>query len=260
MIDIDRILEGIKSTTLSPTIHFFEILESTNDHAKELIAEDAVEGTIVVVDQQTHGRGRQDNTWYSPIGGTYFSIVLKPKLSFEQAPLISLLVACAIARAIRGLHNIDVVLKWPNDIQVGDLKLGGILSESVMKGNAIHGLAIGIGINQNVEVNTFPPEIKDKSTSILNEIDHATSIEDLVAHIFNEIDLRVRRVEVESSYKAVISEWNSLNATIGRNVIVHNDGPEIRGKATRIVQDGALIVTTEEGEEIKVQTGSISHL
>ncbi|MHA2191035.1 MAG: biotin--[acetyl-CoA-carboxylase] ligase [Candidatus Thorarchaeota archaeon] len=260
MVDVDRIVNGIKSTNLSPTILYFENLESTNDRAKDLIAEAAVEGTVVVVDQQTHGRGRQDNTWYSPVGGTYFSIVLKPKLSFEQTPLISLLVACAIARAIRGLYSIDVVLKWPNDIQVGDMKLGGILSESVMKGSTILGLAIGIGINQNVDVSAFPSDIKDKSTSILNEVGHTTSIEDLVAHIFNEIDSRISRVEEESSYEAVISEWNSLNATIGRRVLVHNDGPDIKGKAARIEQDGALIVTTEEGKEIKVQTGSISHL
>ncbi|MHA1957915.1 MAG: biotin--[acetyl-CoA-carboxylase] ligase [Candidatus Thorarchaeota archaeon] len=105
MIEVDRILEGIKSKTLSPAILFFEILESTNDYAKDLIAEDVVEGTIVIVDQQTRGRGRQDRSWHSPVGGTYFSIVLKPKLSFEQIPLISLLVACAIAKAIKGLHN-----------------------------------------------------------------------------------------------------------------------------------------------------------
>jgi BirA family biotin operon repressor/biotin-[acetyl-CoA-carboxylase] ligase len=80
-----------------------------------------------------------------------------------------------------------VVLKWPNDIQVGELKLGGILSESVMKGNAILGLAIGIGINQNVNVSTFPPEIRSKSTSILNEVGHATSLEDLVANIFRRL-------------------------------------------------------------------------
>ncbi|MHA2361780.1 MAG: biotin--[acetyl-CoA-carboxylase] ligase, partial [Candidatus Thorarchaeota archaeon] len=232
MIEVDRILEGIKSKTLSPAILFFEILESTNDYAKDLIAEDVVEGTIVIVDQQTRGRGRQDRSWHSPVGGTYFSIVLKPKLSFEQIPLISLLVACAIAKAIKGLHNIDVVLKWPNDIQVGELKLGGILSESVMKGNAILGLAIGIGINQNVNVSTFPPEIRSKSTSILNEVGHATSLEDLVANIFNEIDSRICRVEAESSYKAVISEWTSLNSTIGRKVIVHDDGSDTRGKAT----------------------------
>ncbi|MHA2191740.1 MAG: biotin--[acetyl-CoA-carboxylase] ligase [Candidatus Thorarchaeota archaeon] len=260
MVDVDRIVNGIKSTYLSPSILFFEIIESTNDHTKDLIAEDSVEGTLVIVDQQSHGRGRQDHTWYSPAGGAYFSIVLKPKLSFDQTPLISLLVACAIARAIRGLYNIDVVLKWPNDIQVGELKLGGILSESVMRGNAILGLAIGIGINQNVEVSTFPLDIKDKSTSILNEVGHETSIEDLIAHIFNEIDSRIRRVEADSSYEAVISEWISLNATIGRNVLVHDDGPDFRGKATRVEQDGSLIVTTEEGKEIKVLTGSISHL
>ena len=102
---------------------------STNTEAKNLFTQGETEGLIVVAKSQSSGRGRKDRPWLSPIGGLYFSIILKPRLGNENTPLLGLLAACAVSRGLTTLGVKNVGLKWPNDVLIGQSKISGILSE-----------------------------------------------------------------------------------------------------------------------------------
>ena len=232
---------------------------STNTEAKNLIIEGETEGLIVIAKRQTAGRGRKERPWLSPIGGLYFSIVLRPRLGTENAPLLGLLGACAVSRSLNGLGVSRVGLKWPNDVLIGRSKIAGILSEAVYIGDDPAGVAIGIGVNQNCPVSDMPPGLQWPTTSVIDEIGEETSIEALLCSIVNEIDSLLQVVERDSSFAAVLDEWREVSSTLGARVRIHEDGMTTDGVAKDIGSDGALIVETEDGL-VNVLLGDVSHL
>ena len=144
----------------------YERIESTNDKALELLESGEPEGTLVVADEQTRGRGRRGRTWHSPPGlGLYVSLVLRPSLPAAHAPLVSVALAVAAAASIRRLGCAAVCLKWPNDLLVGERKIGGILAEA--RGDpARAGLVVGLGVNVNHAAADIPEALREISTSL----------------------------------------------------------------------------------------------
>lgn len=232
---------------------------STNTEAKSLFAQGETEGLIVIARTQTAGRGRKDRPWLSPIGGLYFSIVLSPRLGAENAPLLGLLGACAVARSLKALGIKNVGLKWPNDVLIGQSKIAGILSEAVFTGDETAGAVIGIGVNQNCPISDMPPGLQWPTTSVVDEIGKETSVEALLCSIVNEIDSFLQVVEHESSFASVLDEWRDASSTLGVRVRVYEDGKTTEGVAKDIDTDGTLIVETEEGL-VNVLLGDVSHL
>src|SRR5699024_77241 len=143
----------------------FQTMDSTNDYAKQ-IGNNADEGTVIVSKEQTKGRGRQGRTWASPKDkGLYFSIILKPNMNMEDIQNITLISAIAIHRALKRL-NIDVQIKWPNDIVKDNKKIAGILTEIKFNGEFIDYLVVGIGINIGVTMENIPEYLLDKVSSL----------------------------------------------------------------------------------------------
>ena len=234
-------------------------VDSTNTEAKNLVMHGESEGLIVITKSQTAGRGRKDRPWLSPIGGLYFSIILKPRLGTENTPLLGLLGACAVARSLNALGVKNVGLKWPNDVLIGKSKISGILSEAVYLGEVTTGIVIGIGVNQNCPVSDMPPGLQWPTTSIVDEIGKETSIEALLCSIVNEIDALLQVVERDSSFAAVLDEWREVSSTLGARVRIHEDEKTTDGVAKDIGSDGSLIVETENGL-VNVLLGDVSHL
>lgn len=147
-------------------IHFDSVV-STNDIAKRLAADGAAEGTIVVAEQQSGGRGRRGRAWASPRGGIWFSLILRPQVLPASAPLITLAAAVATVRACRQQHLLlgpeakDISIKWPNDILLDERKLGGILCEMAAQPDAVDWVVIGIGLNAGVEFSAIPVELSE---------------------------------------------------------------------------------------------------
>lgn len=234
-------------------------VESTNTEAKELLMQGEGEGFIVTAKTQTSGRGRKDRQWLSPPGGLYFSIILKIPLKQENAPLLGLLGACAVARSLRSLGIGDVNLKWPNDVLVGTSKIAGILSESVTLGDTLSGIIMGIGVNQNCPIAKMPSDLKWPTTSIIDELGKETSTEILLCTIVNEIDDLLQAVETSSSFAPVLDEWKKSSSTLGSRVRIYEEGTFTDGLAVDIGSDGSLIVDTPHGLE-NVLLGDVSHL
>jgi len=263
MIDPHLITMQLDTNKFSPEIIVLETTESTNMVAKNYLRTGLSEVVVVVSKTQTSGIGRHERVWFSPAGGLFMSIAIRNNLLSGNYPLVGILAGCACAAVIRDLFSISVNVKWPNDIMVNELKLGGILSELIIEDNEVLGVVIGIGINQNVSIDKFPSEFRVQSTSILNEVGHHTSIERLISGILNAFDSRFDIFKNEESFDSIMSEWNELCGTIGRTVQVFpidESKPPITGEAIGISKDGSLIVITDSGEQLLIDSGEVRHL
>jgi BirA family biotin operon repressor/biotin-[acetyl-CoA-carboxylase] ligase len=259
MLDQDEILRCAETKILAPRLIVLDEVGSTNAVAKKHVLEGEGEGLVVVADNQTEGRGRHDRVWVSPKGSLYLSIVLKPRINESLSPLLGLLMGCASATAIMKLGVIPVRLKWPNDILVGQRKIGGILSEMVMEGDQVKGVVLGVGINQNVTREAFPAEIRNGMTTIYEEICSNTSREHLASRIVGEIDRRLITIQVAASFAPILIEFNGLCDTIGKKVRVEQEAGYVEGVAEGIDEIGSLIVNTDAGKEV-VTLGDVVHL
>jgi BirA family biotin operon repressor/biotin-[acetyl-CoA-carboxylase] ligase len=228
---------------------------STHDVAGRLAAEGAAEGTVVVADTQTRGRGRFGRSWYSPPGaGLYCSIVFRPcdgppseTAGVEGARLITLMAGVATAEAVRRATGLPVELKWPNDLIIGRLrrKLGGLLAEGSVVGGHIEFVILGIGLN--VRAVAYPPELGDRASSLEAElgrpVDGVGLLAEMLATIAEEYaDLRRGRL------RAVLDRWRTLAPSAeGGEVEWESPRGIVRGTAAGLDNDGALLVRTSEG-------------
>ncbi|MFW9810802.1 MAG: biotin--[acetyl-CoA-carboxylase] ligase [Candidatus Thorarchaeota archaeon] len=249
--------ECFKADILKPRVIMLETVESTSIEAKRHLTEGEKEGLIIMARTQTSGHGRKGRPWFSPMGGLYFSIVLEPRLGDENTPLLGLLCACAVRRALHSL-GIEVQVKWPNDVLVDEKKIAGILSEAISVDNKTLGIVIGIGVNQNCPVSEISG-LEWPTTSVFDELGRTTSIESLLCDIVNEIDSLIKIVEINSSFSAVLEEWRKTSSTLGSPVRVIEDGKTTDGVAKDICEDGSLLVETDQGM-VKVMIGDVHHL
>ncbi len=241
-----------------PHIHTYSTVTSTNDVARDLIHRESVgEGTVVVAERQTQGRGRYDREWASPPGGLYLSIVLRPRLAVERAPLLGMLCAVAAARTIRQISHANAVLKWPNDILLHDRKLGGILSELVLSPEPLG--IIGVGLNINTSPHDLPPSLQQTSISLFSVTGCTLPLSEALLVLLKHIDKLLVEVDANNSYAKILSAWRETNATIGRRVVVTGHSV-VRGRAVNITTEGWLVVKTDDGSEVTVAEGDVQHL
>lgn len=259
MIDVDVIRKCLATSILKITIITYEEVDSTNTRARQQILEGASEGLLIIAESQKKGLGRKERHWYSPPGGLYFSLVLKPRLGITNAPLMGLLASCATAQGLRAIGAQHAYVKWPNDILLDFDKVSGILSELVTIDRDNHLIIIGIGINQNSTSSDFPDEFVYSLTTVRDYLGRLTSRERLLCHVIRSFDNLLKIVESENSFKTILKIWKALSSTIGNRVRI-TDGSEVyTGTAVDILDDGSLLVQTDEGEKV-VTTGDVRHL
>jgi BirA family biotin operon repressor/biotin-[acetyl-CoA-carboxylase] ligase len=231
--------------------HFYQV-DSTMNVARRLARQGVEAGTIVVAESQVGGRGRLDRTWISPKEGIYLTIILRPAMSAVHAPRINLMAAVAVARVIRSLFGVMAVLKWPNDVLVGEKKICGILAEMEAEIDAVHYVNVGIGLNVNASV----AREEKNATSLKEELGRPVSRKEVLISVLDEID----RQQALLTGDGLLEQWRALNTTLGKDVkIVMLDG-EIRGKALDIDTNGALVVKDRKGDLHRILTGDCIHL
>ncbi|MHA1390476.1 MAG: biotin--[acetyl-CoA-carboxylase] ligase [Candidatus Thorarchaeota archaeon] len=259
MVDMNLLNEGLKLSTLQLKVKIYKELDSTNAEAKRQINENLKQDLLIVSSAQTAGRGRGTRSWFSPEGGLYFSLVLRPRLGPQFAPLASFLSGCAVAKGLQFLGVEYVRLKWPNDVLVMEDKIAGILNELVTIDPVDAWMILGIGINLNILLNDFPEEIAGRSTSVLDILGVEISPESLLCAVINEIDRLVRIVETEKSYAPILKMWRSMSGTLGRRVRVADGTKVVTGFVQELLDDGTLVVVTDTGKE-NITTGDLTHL
>lgn len=236
-----------------------DLLGSTNDEAARLAAGGAPEGTLVVADRQRAGRGRRGRSWTSAGGvGLWCSLLLSPPTPAGPGFLTQLLGA-ALARAIRGATGVPVLLAWPNDLVVsapgrGLRKLGGILCE-VPRGAARPGLLVaGFGVDVNHA--GFPPPLRAVATSLRLERGRTVHRCALLKDMLREIE-RDWVAAAGGGESLVLGQVRRLSATLGRRVRLRLEGRLLEGTAADLADDGALIVTADDGSSHAVRSGDV---
>ena len=228
---------------------------STNDVAAELARQGAQEGTVVVADHQTAGRGRRGRTWQGPSGTCLLcSIILRPQLAPTQAARLTMLASVAAVQAIRQT-GAPAVIKWPNDILLNGRKLGGILVETGISGEQIAHAVIGIGINANVPAAGLHA-LSPQATSLRVETGHSVARPRILRLVLNE--LFARYPTLSDAPDTIYHEWLGLLDTIGRQVTIDLGGRLLQGHAEGAGSDGALLVRQAGGSLTAVTYGDVS--
>lgn len=259
-LSAEEIKSSLNSKIIGREIMFFDTLNSTNTSAMEFAEKGCPEGTVIIADSQTSGKGRLGRKWLSPPGkNLYMSIILRPAFSPRDAAVVTLMSAVACASSIKRLSAIPISIKWPNDIIVSNKKLGGILTEIKADMDKIFYAVVGIGININLTVEEMPADIKGIATSIKNETGSAISRTQAALEILKELD-KWYCLLLMSGKKPIIQEWRLLSSTIGCAVKVTVGDKIFAGVAEDIDEEGMLLVKQPDNSMKKISSGDVTIL
>src|SRR5881296_455455 len=233
----------------------FDVLESTNETAKELLEENLEEGLVLWADRQSAGRGRQGRAWASPPGGLYFSVILRPKET--HAWILGLLVGMPVVKALRHF-GVFAGLKYPNDAVYQDRKIAGILSEGVYRRDTYH-VIVGIGVNTNVDLNQLPADVQPKATTLKREVSLFVANEEFLDYLLNQVDdlySRYRNTRIEF----LVKDYRGQCTTIGTRVSAMTGKARVIGKAYDIGTNGALVIIDDQGAKHDFFEGTLEIL
>lgn len=234
---------------------YYSSIGSTNDLLKELAAQGAPEGTLVIADEQTAGKGRLDRKWLAPPGTSLLlSLLFRPNLAPNQAQRLTMICSLAIADAIEGLTGLPVDLKWPNDILIWGKKAGGILTELGTTGAYLDYVVVGMGLNVNLAVSTLP-ELRDMATSLSEELGREVSRLELLWRILGQIETRYNSL---SRGESPHEDWAARLINLGRQVQVTTPRGVLVGWAEGVDADGALILRTPDGQRKRILAGDVT--
>jgi BirA family biotin operon repressor/biotin-[acetyl-CoA-carboxylase] ligase len=237
---------------LEKRIHYFPEIGSTMDAARELAKKGAGEGTIVIAEAQTRGRGRLSREWRSPKGGIYFTFVLRPRISPAYAPRINLMASVAVAATIRKLLGLKAELKWPNDVLIEGRKVCGILAEMDAEMDVVNFVNVGIGINANTSIPQFEKTVTSLKDALGREISRKEFLNVLLMEIERQQPLLMKT--------DLLEEWKKLSVTLNKDVRIVAPGEVIVGRAIDIDTTGALIIKERNGSVKKAMAGDCIHL
>lgn len=247
--ELERLLD---TKIIGKKILFFEEVDSTNNKAKQIALEEN-EGTVVISEMQTSGRGRRGRGWYSPKGGIYVSFILKPNVSPEKASQLTLVSSLALVETLNAMdNNLNANIKWPNDVLISGKKISGILTELSSDMEKINYIVVGIGINLNTEKEILP----ENGTSLKIEIKEEVSIK-LFLKSFLEYYDSIYQEYLNGDIDQIIERWKNNSDTLGKKVKIIGINETYEGLAKDIDENGALILKTKE-KEIKVYSGDVS--
>ena len=237
-------------------IFHFPKVDSTNQIALDLGRKGYPEGTLVIAEEQTAGRGRWRRRWHSPPGKSLlFSIILRPQIPPEFMPQLTLLAGVSTARAIQLQTGIKIGIKWPNDLIYQGKKLCGILVERA--GLTDPSLVLGIGVNVNQEKDDFSPELQDTATSlrmIAGEIiPRAPLLQQIVESLEEDYQEYCR-----AGFPPIRKRWLQYEVILGKKVRIAMGNSEYWGKAIGLSENGELVVLSPQGEETKFAAGEVT--
>lgn len=244
-----RLPIGVMGSAFYP----YRSCDSTQAQATRLAAAGAPEGSVVVAEVQTSGRGRHGRSWWGESGNSLLvSVILRPEVPVARTPHFSLLAAVSSREALKSVTNLPIAIKWPNDLLVAGKKVAGILVEAGSIDKRVLHLVVGIGINTGQR--SFPPDIKEKATSLTLAAGRPVSREEVLGALLRSLD-RWYRVYLDAGFPPVREAWRRGTATLGQWVKVPSQSLE--GTALDLDDDGALVLLGREGRRHRVIAGEI---
>ncbi len=255
-----EIKHDLGTQTIGCKIYSYETIGSTNVTARGMADRDAEatpDGTIVVADEQTGGRGRLERHFFCPPTGIWFSVILRPDFLPQEAPKCTLFASVAVVRAMREF-GVPGGIKWPNDVLHKGRKMVGILTELSAELDRVNYIVIGIGINANIAEQDFPEDVRDKATSLMEAKGEPVPRVAFLQAVLRAMDDLYATIKTQG-FGPVFAEWRRYSLTLGHEVRVIGvrSGEEMTGRAVDIADDGALIVETAAGRQ-RVLAGDVS--
>ena len=245
-----------KTRAIGQRIHYHRKVTSTNDVAKALAKSGAQEGTVILAATQTHGRGRRDRSWLAPIGGLWFSLILHPKILAKNSYQLTFMAAVAVAKTIQNLFHLNAEIVWPNDIFVNGRKICGILTETSISGPEVNFAIVGIGMNTNVDLASFPEELRASVTSLKAELKRPVAQDQLLRRLLKELEAYYVMLQL-NQFEPILDEWQRLTTLFGAHVEVISCAETIHGVAVGVDQHGALEILLQNGSLKKIISGDV---
>lgn len=251
---------GLETRCIGREVVYFSTTDSTNLRAHDLGEAGAVEGTVVIADRQTAGRGRMGRSWESPPGvNLYASVLLRPPVLPYHAPQLSFLSAVAVARAVEQTTGLLPSVKWPNDVLLRGRKIAGLLNEMSAETEVIHYVILGIGVNLNMRSEQFPPDLRYPATSLALESGAQLSRTVFTQALLRQLDC-LYELYLESGFVPILKAWEAFFDLIGRTVEVDFQNRCVQGRVEGLDDAGALLLRLRDGRCEKVLAGDVRPL
>lgn len=258
LYDEQEIVAGLDTVRIGCRLDFLKQTPSTNADAFRGAEEGAPEGTVVIADAQSGGKGRRGRVWSSPPGvNLYCSVVLRPKIMPHEAPQLTFLSAVAVARAIERSTALVPEIKWPNDVLIGGKKVAGLLNEMSAETDGINFIVLGIGVNVNMAAGQFPADLRHPATSLLLESGREVGRAQFASLLLNELD-RLYSDFLLQGFGPVREEWQKRCNAAGRRIQVSDGGAEQAcGTFAGIDGDGALLLRSDDDRIERIINGDV---
>jgi len=257
-----EITSKLKTRVIGQQAYYFDSIDSTQNQALKMADDPANNGTVIIASKQTGGKGRAGRKWVSPKGGIWLSIILQPKFDISITTLFPIASALALSNALEKTLKISPELKWPNDLTIKGKKIAGMLVDASLESNRIENIVLGVGINFDIDVKQIEKILKGSPnfygvTSLCEQKIKVKPIQ-LVQTFFVELEKICDLLNTKQT-KKIISEWTKRSSTIGKKVELDTRDGKIKGKAIKIDDDGALLVS-DNNKIIRIIAGDIIHV
>jgi len=254
-----EVTQNLATKFLGKKVYYFNTIDTTQNFAMEIVTRNNMNGTIIIAKKQTGGRGRMKRKWKSPVGGIWMSIIIHPKFSVSLTTLVPIAISLALCIAIEKTLKIKPELKWPNDVTVNGKKVAGVLVDASIVSNEIEYMIIGVGINFKIKpielANTIKktPNFYGVTTLVKKDENSLPLLHQFLYELENVFQL------IDSKHtRKIVNQWIKRSSTIGRNVSIVTGNGSIKGKAVKIDNDGALIISKGKNVE-KILAGDIMY-
>ena len=254
-----EVTENLKTKFIGKRVYYFDSIDSTQNFALKIASKDNENGTVIISKKQTGGKGRMKRKWFSPVGGIWMSIVIHPDFDISSTTLVPIATSLALCKAIEKTTKTKPELKWPNDITIKGKKVGGILVDTSIQSNKIESLVLGIGINFKIKQEKLKKIIVNSpnyygATTLVKKNESALH---LVQQFLYELEVIFQWIN-SGLTKKIIFEWTKRSSTIGKNISIINDKKIVTGKAVKIDNDGALIISKNK-KSTRILIGDVTY-
>jgi BirA family transcriptional regulator, biotin operon repressor / biotin---[acetyl-CoA-carboxylase] ligase len=257
-LSMGYITDRTEKSAFGRSFRYYDEIESTNAETKSLANSGAPEGTVVIAEAQSAGRGRLGRRWTSPAGkGLLFSVLLRPRLPMNDSHLLTLVAAAAAAEAIEAVAGTPVHIKWPNDLFVGDRKVGGILMEVAGEQDEVEWVVVGIGVNVNTEYSELPVALRRSATSLKMAKGDPVDRSELLATLLLSLETHYKDA-VDRGFDHALASFRSRDYLLHKSVSVETREGPVVGSASGVDDRGALLVELAHRQVRRFHSGDVT--
>jgi len=256
-----EIKDGLNTKTIGKRIYYFDSIDSTQNFATKIASKTIENGTVVISQKQTMGKGRLGRRWLSPKGGIWLSIILHPKFDISLTTLFPIATSLALSIAIEKTLGIKSELKWPNDVTIKGKKVAGMLVDVSVESNEIENIVLGVGINFQINSKQLENSLKKTenfygATTLIDKNKDENPIL-LVKTFLYELE-KIFDLLNKGETKTIIKNWTKRSSTIAKNIVISTSNDKIKGKALRLDNDGALIIKNNKKTQ-RILVGDLTY-